>query len=188
MPIEVNLEPADEILDAFEEFVNDEMAEVVGVAAVNHFNSHFHEQAFEGEPWPDVKRRDSTSKWYGFKHGSRVRVPDDHPRRKGTKGPYQPRKPNPVSNWSPAATRTPILSSQNSDLENSLEYYVQGNKVVVKSDTGHARIHNEGGRIKVFGKRDAVVPKRQFVGNGPNLVKAITEEVQRELNDKLGSK
>jgi hypothetical protein len=48
----------------------DEIKDILGVEAVNHFKESFQNEGFTDEtfnPWEDVQRRNPSSKWYG--HG-----------------------------------------------------------------------------------------------------------------------
>ena len=184
MPINVSVKPMVDKLRELEDFAHHELPEVVGIAAVNEFNENFDRQSFDGVPWPEVERRKRNSKWFAFKEGSRVSPPDNHPKRKGTQQPYKARKANPITNYSPTAARTPILSSQESNLENSLHYIVSAGRVVVKSDLPYAAVHNEGKRIRVFGKKSVKVKARRFAGWTKELQAAIEQEVEYRLEQR----
>lgn len=165
--------------------VLNEAKHIIGVEAVNYFTESFDKQAFDGKKWKDVKRRDSSSVWYGFEYGAKTATPSRHPKRKGTKKPYQPRKSNPTTNYSPNATKRPILSSKRSELENSIKYKIIGNTVKVYSDKKYAKVHNEGGTINVFGNKTVKVHKRQFIGKSKKLEQIIIKKINTKLKKYL---
>jgi phage gpG-like protein len=165
-------------------FVKIEMLDIIGTEAVNHFTENFEKQGFDGKKWEDVKRRDSSSVWSGFEYGAKSRTPNNHPKRKGAKRNYKARKSNPITNYSPTARNTPILSSKRSELENSIQYVKKGNKIRVFTDKPYASIHNEGGKTTVFGKASATIPQRQFIGKSEALKKKIIKKIERKLAKK----
>lgn len=139
---------------------------IVGTEAVNHFKRSFDEQGFTDLsriPWKASKRTRSESPWYGFEAGARTRVPASHPRRRG-KGKYKARKANPITNYSPAATKRKTLSGRTGDLHDSIQYAIEEGAVRVYSDIPYATIHNQGGISSVFGRKNTYMPARQFIG------------------------
>lgn len=168
-------------LNKLKNIIEKDVLDIIGTEAVNHFTENFDNQSFDGEKWKDVKRRDSTSVWSGFEYGAKTRKPARHPSRKGTKRKYKARKDNPVTNYSRAARKTPILSSKRSELENSIQYTKNSKGVRVFSDKKYAKLHNEGGSIKVFGKATAKVPKRQFIGKSEKLKQRIIKKIERKF-------
>lgn len=145
----------------------------IGVTAVNHFSKNFDTESFRGKKWKEVKRRDSSSSWYGYQYGANSKRPSSHPRR-SSRGKY--------THYSPTATRTPILSSQDNNLANSLEYKTNGKQVHIISDLPYAQIHNQGGQTKVFGKHHAQMPKRMFVGHDPVFLSEVDNVITTQLN------
>lgn len=170
-------------LKKLEKFIKHDVREIIGKEAVDHFTENFDKQSFDGKKWDEVKRRDSSSTWYGFKYGAKTKPPKSHPKRKGSSKPYKKRKDGAATNYSPTAKSTRILSSRRSELENSIRFRKTTKGIVVYSDKKYARIHNEGGTIKVFGKTSATMPKRQFIGKSSKLEKRL----QRVLTNKLKS-
>lgn len=164
--------------------IEQDLKEIIGVEAVNFFSESFDNQGFTDqglEKWPEVKRREPKSSWYGFKYGARTKKPGNHPSRKASTKKYKARKANPVTNYSPTATKTPILSSQQSQLENSLQWRTSGGKVIIYSDVPYADAHNEGATIKVFGGKTAKLPQRKFVGNSAELERRIKEVIKLRM-------
>ncbi|MDE0471452.1 MAG: phage virion morphogenesis protein [Ekhidna sp.] len=165
-----------------ETIVKKDAATIIGTEAVNHFTENFEKQGFDGEPWKDVKRRNPKSTRYGHRHGANTDLPANPPRRKGAKGKYKRRKADSITHYSPTATKTRILSSEGrAELENSLYFKAGTNKVTIKSDKEYAKVHNEGGTIKVYGKHTAKVPARPFIGPS----KELNEKIKRALDGKL---
>lgn len=167
------------------ENVLDDAKRIIGIEAVNYFTESFDKQSFNGKKWKDVKRRDSSSVWYGFEYGAKTPPPSSHPKRKNAKGKYIPRKTNPTTNYSPNATKKKILSSKKSELENSIQYKITGNIVKVFSDKKYAKVHNEGKTISVFGKKTVKLPKRQFIGKSKELEEIIIKKINKKLKKYL---
>lgn len=171
-------------LKRLEQFMQNEAAEIIGTEAVNHFQENFEKQGFDGKKWKEVKRRKPDSPWYGFEYGEKQALPSNHPRRKEAKKAYKKRKDSPITNFSTAATKTPILSSKDSELENSIQYKVlSAKKVKVFSDLEYASVHNEGQNARVFGGKSFKMPKRQFIGKSAILQRKINEEIKREIRN-----
>ena len=97
-------------------------------------------------------------------------------------------------------------------LRRSIRSEARGNNIIIKSDVPYASIHNQGGTIKqkpterqrrLFyakyketGDRKYMrmylaetltikIPKRQFMGNSPQLTKAVNEFVERRIQKAL---
>ena len=165
-----------------ESFIKNELPEIIGIEAINEFQENFSKESFDGKPWKNVKRRNPSSSWYGFEYGSKTKKPNNHPSRKGAKKPYKPRKNSPITNYSANATKRKVLKGSSGDLQRSINYSITTNKVVVSSDKPYAKIHNEGGKIKVFGKKSVNMPKRKFIGKSASLERTIKKEIKKELN------
>lgn len=172
-------------LKRVKQFIAQDVPQIAGIEAVNHFNENFVQQGFDGAKWKEVKRRKSNSVWYGFKRGAKAKKPANHPSRKNVKSKYKKRKKSPITNWSKTATQTPILSSQKSNLENSLKYKIVGKKVYVFSNLPYAKVHNEGGRIKIFGRKTVKITARPFIGESKQLNAIIKKEIEQGLKQIL---
>ena len=157
------------LLSDLDRFVNQEIYDIIGVEAVNHFQDNFRKEGFEKDKWDPVKRKKSSSGWYGFKYGANSRKPG----KGNSKG---------TSNFSPAATKRPILTGTG-ELMRSIRYRNEKGKrkVVVLSDRPYAKIHNEGGEVKVFGKHRAAMPQRQFMAPSRQLTNKIQRKADRRL-------
>jgi phage gpG-like protein len=165
-------------LDALQNYVEKQLPTIIGVEGLNHFKQSFVNQGFEDErieKWDEVKRRDANSDWHGFSYGSRANRPGRQRRRRDSQ-----------TNYSPAATRRPILSGETQNLMGSLKWQQVSGGVLFTAGTKYAKIHNEGGKMKVFGKHSATMPKRQFMGDSKvlrdRLGRMVSSDIKRILN------
>lgn len=146
----------------------------IGEMLVEGFGASFRIQRFndDGSPaWPEVKRRQTGNRWYGFQRGTNYAVPpgargytaSGRPRKYGTKGGK--------TNFSPRATTRKILyGSGSSNLQTSIYLHTaSASQVIIASDQPHAAVHNEGLQAKIFGKTTFTMPKRQFMGTSKKL-------------------
>lgn len=175
-------------LERLENYLRTQAPTIIGVEAVNHFKESFDNQGFTDKSlvkWKDVKRRDPKSVWHGFSYGATSKVPGNHPKRKGAKRPYKQRKEGAATNFSPTATKTKILHSQKNNLKESIKYTRTPNGVRVTASGAYAKLINEGGAMKVFGKTPAKMPKRQFMGPSKVLNKKITQELKKDIRNIL---
>ena len=78
-----------------------------------------------------------------------------------------------VANRHPADTQRKILTGRTGNLRNSINYRTEPGVAIVYSDTPYGAYHNEG-----MGK----LPKRKFMGESPELNKAVMEKLESELN------
>jgi phage gpG-like protein len=171
------------ISSAVKLYLTKDAPRIVGIEATNHFKRSFNDGGFTNTnliAWKRSKRTDSGSIWYGFEYGAKSPVPDKHPRRWRAKSAYKARKPNAITNFSPAATKRNTLTGSSTALRDSIRYQVNPGVTVVSSNMPYARIHNEGGTCSVFGRGRAEIPKRQFIGHSTKLNEKLK---QRILND-----
>lgn len=157
---------------AMAHFITSQAPVLIGTEAVNHFKTSFLNQGFTDAalvPWKPAKRTNASSVWYGFEAGAKTPKPNDHPSRWKAKKAYKPRKQNPVTNFSPAATSRPTLTGSSTLLAQGITFRTTKGKVIVYSDHPAAKVQNEGGTIKVFGNKSVTLPKRQFMGNSIKL-------------------
>jgi phage gpG-like protein len=141
-------------------FIKTKVPDIIGTESVNHFKESFQNEGFTDkslDKWDEVKRRDSSSKWYGFSANRKNR-------------------------YSEAATSRKILSGESKDLAESLDYSKIPGHVIIESDKPYAEVHNEGRKAKVFGKKEFDMPKRKFVGPSEELDKKIDDKITRELD------
>lgn len=165
-------------LDKLEQYFSKTLPTIIGVEGLNHFKDSFVKQGFTDETfekWKDVKRRDASSSWHGFQYGSNANRP-------GRKR----RKQSSQTNYSPAATERPILSGQTQNLFGSLKWRSEGKSIIFTAGTPYAKIHNEGGKMRVFGKASATMPQRKFMGDSKvlrdRLGRMVNEDIKRILN------
>ena len=92
-----------------------------------------------------------------------------------------------MSNYSPAASQRPILSGQSQNLFNSIRWEKRGRGALIIAGTKYAQIQNEGGAIKIFGKKDATIPKRQFIGKSEVLFSKLQKRINNDLLKILNS-
>jgi phage gpG-like protein len=169
---------------AIARYIQRDAPRMMGIEARKHFKQSFLDGGFTDsnlEKWKPAKRTNTGSVWYGFEYGARTRTPDGHPKRWKAKGKYKARKANPVTNYSPAATKRRTLSGRTGDLMNSLQYTVGTAKVTISSNLPYANVHNTGGRISVFGRKSATLPKRQFIGHSTKLNARLKLEINRDI-------
>jgi phage gpG-like protein len=141
-------------------FIKTKVPDIIGTESVNHFKESFHNEGFTDkslDKWEDVKRRDSSSKWYGFSANRKNR-------------------------YSEAATSRKILSGESKDLAKSIEYNKIPGHVIIESDKPYAEVQNDGGKAKIFGKKEFDMPARKFIGPSEELDKKIDDKISRELD------
>lgn len=145
------------------DFVNgDDIKKIAGEEAVAHFKESFVNEGFTDtgvQRWPDVKRRDSESEWYGHS---------------GQTGKY-------------SATRTTakILNGESGDLKGAINYVITAKGVRVFNEKPYARVHNFGGTAKVYGKKAFQMLARPFIGRSAVMVSKIKDEVNSRIKDIL---
>lgn len=170
---------------AIKKYIEKDAPRLAGIEAVNHFKKSFMDQGFtnsELKPWQPAKRTESNSKWYGFLYGARTQPPRTHPRRAGAKKPYKARKPNPITNYSPAAAKRRTLSGATGDLKESIRYRTEPGRAIVYSNLPYADTHNEGGPASIFGRKSFKMPRRQFIGHSQALNTRIQSTIQADIN------
>ena len=176
--------PLNEIEKDIKRFLNKDLPRIAGKMAVDEFRENFHRQGFRNNGitrWAEIKRRDPQSAWYGFQYkGERrtsLRLKKDRKTGRLVKSDKQKKL-----NFSNAATTRGILIGPGSNLMNSIRISEASVKrVVIGTDLPYAQVHNEGGMIKIFGKKQVKLPKRQFIGESRELM----EELQKVLMDRV---
>lgn len=165
--------PFDLVLKKAERRLAIDFPRAVGRLGVNHFRDSFDMQRFNepgSQPWPDVKRRDPESKWYGFKYGNKARRPGVATRSREGRG-----------NFSQARTTNRILQVTGK-LQQSI-HVKQANikKVTWAASAPGAQLHNRGGRFRIFGKKVATMPKRQFMGPSTRMMGQVRQLARKEF-------
>lgn len=174
-----------EIEKEIKRYVSTNLPRIAGKMAVDEFRENFHRQGFRNNGlhrWPDVKRRDPSSPWYGFQYkGERrtsVRIVRDRKTGKTRRSQSQKKL-----NFSSATTKRGILIGPGSNLRRSITVReATARRVAIGTDLPYAEVHNEGGYIRVFGKAKVKVPKRQFIGESHELMQAIEKKFIREVD------
>jgi len=146
-----------------EDFVKgDAMKDIAGVEAVNHFKESFVNEGFTDqqlEKWPNVKRRDPDSPWYGHS---------------GQTGKF-----------SAARTTAKILTGETGELREATTYTKTQTGVRVYNEKPYASVHNFGGMAKVYGKKAFQMLARPFIGKSAVLIANIKTEIKSRLKDIL---
>lgn len=171
-------------IKAIEAYLNKSVPSIIGVEAVNHFKKSFDDQGFTDKSlvkWEDVQRRSSQSTWYGFSYGSTSPVPDNHPKRKGAKKAWKQKKSGASTHFSPTATQTKILHSQQNSLKESIKWKPIKGGALVTASGAYAKLLNEGGEMKVFGRSGHNMPKRQFMGSSQVLNQKIASMIKQDI-------
>ena len=153
---------------------DDELPEAIGQNLVDGFRMSFRRQRFNdygSQPWQEVKRRKKGSGWYGFEYKGE--------KKRDTIGLRSKRKPN----FSRAATTRNILIGHGRTglLHSIFLKKAKAGLIEVATDKEYAEVHNEGGKIKVFGKYTTTVPQRQFMGHS----KKIEDENFNIINERI---
>lgn len=160
-------------LTKIENYLRNDALDIIGIEAIKHYQNSFTNEGFTDTnivKWDNVKRKDSASPWYGFKYGGT-----------GSRPGKKRRKENSITNYSDAATQRPILSGETQELINAFEYTKNGTSVTVFNTKPYAQIQNEGGQIKVFNKRTAKLPQRQFMGKSAVLRARLRKEIMSDI-------
>ncbi len=171
-------------LKNLERYMKRDMPRIIGIESVNFFTENFEKGGFVDnnlKKWKPSKRTQPDSVWYGFEYKARVKLPANHPKRKGTKSKYKPRKSNPITNYSPAATKRKTLIGSSGELSDSLQYKVVPGKVIIFSDKKYAKLQNEGGVIKLFGKKSVKIPARKFIGKSKALERKLHKIIKQDI-------
>jgi phage gpG-like protein len=153
----------------FKDLYDRKAGRIAGQVAVDLFKKNFQEEGFFGVAWKEVKRR------RGEDMQEQARQ-----RRAWSRGQARKRA------WNRQSSN--ILTGSG-DLGRSIKYRLPGDGTVeVFTDASafgskepYGRVHNEGlraGRGKGF-----KMPKRQFIGDHPELRKAIVSALERKLGE-----
>lgn len=149
-------------MEEVEDFAHEKVYKVVAEEAVDHFKESFRKEGFTDETlqkWPDVKRRDDKSEWYGFQPGNK-------------------------KNFSSSRAVANILTDKG-DLGDAITWRKEPGKVIVSNDKPYARVHNYGGTAKIFGKKSFTMKQRRFMGPSKALTIKINDKITREITNIL---
>lgn len=132
---------------------------IIGVEAVNFFKEGFQKEAKTDtslQKWPDVKRRDPNSEWYGFSATNKKQ-------------------------FSPTRANDKVLTGETNELKNSIHYVVKPDRITIRSDKPYASVHQFGEPAKIFGKKAFTMKPRPFIYRSAQLEKAIRDKIIREI-------
>lgn len=153
-----------DLIANLEQFHKNKVPEIIGTEAVNHYQQSFEKEGkidSNAEKWPDVKRRDPNSEWYGFSYIDKKKQ------------------------FSPTRARDKVLTGSSGNLKRSITYIVKSDRVTIKSDSPYASVHNFGGSAKVFGKKAFTMKPRPFIYRSTQLEKAIKDKIINEIKKLL---
>jgi len=152
-----------EKIKELENFVKGEdIKDLAGVEAVKHYKESFANEGFTDEnlqKWPDVKRRDPNSPWYGHS---------------GQTGKF-----------SQTRTLAKILNGETGELKEATTYSKTATGVRVYNEKPYASVHNFGGMAKVYGKKTFQMLARPFIGKSSALIGNIKTEIKNRIKDIL---
>ena len=181
----MNKNPLPEIEKKVLKYIRNDLPRIAGKMAVDEFRENFRRQGFRNNgitPWPDVRRRDKSSPWYGFQYKGERRTSVRYIRDRKT-GKTRRSKTQRKLNFSNAATRRGILIGPGANLMNSISVRKRSpSQVIVGTDLPYAEVHNEGGYIRVFGKAVRKLPKRQFIGESRELMDEIEKKYLKDID------
>ncbi|MEG1886269.1 MAG: phage virion morphogenesis protein [Alistipes sp.] len=132
---------------------------VAGKAAKQVFKHNFQTESFDGKKWKQVQRRDGESAAYKY-----------------------------ASKHHPARTARKILTGDTADLGRSIEIKEIGDgKATIwtspqafGSKEPYGAVHNEG--LKAGRGVGFTMPKRQFIGDSPELKDKVVAELERQMS------
>ena len=167
-------------LAELEKFRRTDVPEIVGTEAVRHYRKSFDNEGATDETlkkWPDVKRRDPNSPWYGFSLGSnspRPLKPGAHVKAKKKTGTAK-------TNFSPTRAADKVLTGETNDLRNAIKYTVKPDRVTVSNSLPYARVHNFGEKAMIFGRKAFTMKARPFIYPSAVLKKIIYDKIAAEM-------
>ena len=138
---------------------------IAGKEAVRFFKKNFQNQAWSKTKWQEVQRRQSWTRTYKS-----------------------------VEKKHPADTKRKILTGRTGDLGRSIEIkettpgsvVIWTNPSTFKSKEPYGRVHNEG--LRAGRGAGFTMPKRQFMGDDPELNKIIIEKLETKLKEIFNKK
>lgn len=139
---------------------NHDLPLIVGNEAVRLFKQNFQKEGFFGRPWKEVQRRQTHTVSVRTKSGVRTRTVG---RAKGAAGSRR------------------ILTGDTGDLGRSIKMKTAPAQVIVYSDVPYSGVHNEG--LRAGRGRGFKMPKRQFIGDDPQLQDALRKKIENYLKN-----
>ena len=141
--------------DVIKTYVDRDVPKIIGEESKREFKQNFVDESFNGQKWKDVQRRDPASPWYG------------HSGQTGKK--------------SESRKKAKILDGETGELRNATTWRQNGKNVIISNDKPYAKVHNEGGIAKIYGKKTFIMPRRQFIGTSQRLEKNIHDKITRDI-------
>ncbi|MDL2254976.1 phage virion morphogenesis protein [Parabacteroides sp. OttesenSCG-928-K15] len=142
----------------------DDIKDILGVEAVNHYKESFSNEGFTDKQtvkWANVKRRDPGSPWYGHS---------------GQTGKF-----------SESRTKASILSGETRELRESISYAKIPLGVRITNDAPYASVHQFGEKAKIYGKKEFTMIARPFMGKSAKMVNRIKRKINNQLKNILQS-
>ena len=136
----------------------DEIRDMFGIEAVNHFKQSFLDEGFSDEKiekWQEVERRKPESPWYGHS---------------GQTGKF-----------SQARTTAKILSGETRELANAFSYVRTPEGARITNDKPYAAVHQFGLPAKIYGKKTFMMKPRPFMGKSVLLKNKIEDNIRRRF-------
>jgi phage gpG-like protein len=141
--------------------INSDIPNMAGNEAARLFRQNFQKEGFFGKKWQNVKRRGTRTITYKTKTGQ-IKT-----------------KMIKVANG--AAGYRKILTGRTGDLGRSIKVKTSPGKAIIYSDLAYSVAHNEG--TKNAGRRRNIkIPQRQFIGDSPELQRAIKTKIEETMN------
>ena len=168
-------------LAELERFRREDVPDIIGTEAVRHFNQSFVNEGATDKSlkkWPDVKRRDPASAWYGFSAGSNGQNPNVEARHASSK---KDKTKIGKSNFSPTRAKDKVLTGETMELKNATDYIKKPDRVTVRNDKSYAAVHNFGGQAKIFGKKAFTMKARPFIYRSEVLNKKIHDMINKGI-------
>ena len=141
--------------------IHTDLPRIAGNEAARLFRQNFQQEGFFGQKWVEVNRRKTKTVDYKTKSGKfkskTVKV---------TKGADGSRK---------------ILTGRTSDLGRSIKVATAPGIAVIYSDVEYSRAHNDGTANAGRGRKTRI-PKRQFIGDSPELERAVRNKIEETMN------
>jgi phage gpG-like protein len=154
MTIEEHIRKLTQQKQEIEEYINQNLPDIVGVEAVNFFTESFENEGFTDETfikWQEVKRRQN---------------------------PKRPKRPE--ANRKILAGETNELGRSIEYETQPGQVVITSDTITAGSNKSYASAHNEG--TNTAGKNHNItIPKRQFIGESKTLDKKIIEKTQSDL-------
>lgn len=138
--------------------IDHDLPVICGNEAVRLFKQNFQKEGFFGRPWQEVKRRQTRTVSVRTKSGVRTRT---IPPAKGAAGSRR------------------ILTGDTGDLGRSIKMKPGTAEVTIYSDLTYSAVHNEG--LHAGRGRGFKMPKRQFIGDSPELQRALKAKIEAYL-------